>query len=95
MLYNPDLYKEPSLADCANFAASRDPQERYDWGLASRCACAQYSHTKGMKEDAWRYDPNNPHVWNRLNQLADGAHHKHDWTFGKFHDRIREQLELV
>lgn len=96
MLYNPELYKEPSVRDMADFCATKDPTEVYDWTNSGKCACAQYSHTKGMVGANWITSGNPNHgTWSHLNQIARGTGEHSEWTFGQVTERLRKELEPV
>ena len=96
MLYNPNLYKEPTLRDFGDFIESKNPAEHYTWSNSEGCACAQYSHTKGMKGARWMDRWNSSaKVWNTLNNIAKGGLSNKDHTFGELSARVKRELELI
>ena len=85
MLQDPRWSKEPTLASFALFAASKDPNERYNWSNRCECAVGQWLASIGRSDDRWIGDIS------LANDIA-GAHMPYsthqDWTFGKLADRI-------
>ena len=94
MFKNEETY-EPSFCGFQSFLETKDPNESYKWMDGGNCACAQYSHTMGMRDNQWVEKIKHNSVWKDLNEIARGYQEDarigpSEWTFGKCLQRVKE-----
>lgn len=91
-MYDSQRFPDPSVSDMFDFVREKDPNESYDWANTIKCACAQYSHTKGMKSDEWLFGFNQCDMWRHLNRIAGGDGSQADRSFGALAKRLEKEL---
>ena len=81
------------------FLKPKTPTSPNKWMDGGNCACAQYSHTMGMRDNQWVEKIKHNSIWQDLNDIARGDNEKihsdarigpREWTFGKCLQRVKE-----
>jgi hypothetical protein len=92
-----DYNSGPSLKGFAEWLASKDQNETYNWQISEKCACAQYGDSIGFKNWTHHFQ-DNAGIWDNLNKVARGPngyagdYDPSECTFGKLRQRVEKQL---
>jgi hypothetical protein len=94
MLHNPQ--HDLSLLSFRDFAATRDPGERYEYTSRENCACGQFARHLGLQQD-WSRASLSEGIWATMNRLAHGMAADAYWTPSGAHTwgELRKRIDAV